>query len=59
MFIGLMRNREANAVTPQIRADFATALDLVAHRAIRTLRRPSSSNIRQPMSGIKCCGGAG
>ena len=43
MFIPLVRDRDADAKTPQIRSDFAAALGFVTHDATRPVLRTSSS----------------
>ena len=43
MFIHLVRDRDADAKTPQIRSDFAAAIGFVTHDATRPVLRTSSS----------------
>jgi len=43
MFIHLVRDRDAEAKTPQIRSDFAAARGFVTHDATRPVLRTSSS----------------
>ena len=43
MFIPLVRDRDADAKTPQIRSDFAAARGFVPHDATRPVLRTSSS----------------